>query len=181
VVIDRLEVGPVKVEGDRISASYRVGEESFELAYKYQEPVFDPPDPEAGNLASVILAQVALNYGLFCREIVFHGDFDEADRRFLTEMAANTAREIYVKKILEPNPFLTEEATGLPAVVEKSYLQASLVFPDPPFTRAGAGWTPSLERHAVLSSGGSTSRRSSSTATPISSPASIPVKPATPR
>jgi len=27
VVIDRLEVGPVKVEGDRIAASYRVGNE----------------------------------------------------------------------------------------------------------------------------------------------------------
>ena len=42
VVIDRLEVGPVKVEGDRIAATYRVGEDSFELAYKYEEPVFDP-------------------------------------------------------------------------------------------------------------------------------------------
>jgi len=48
-VIDRLEVGPVKVEGDRIAASYRVGEDSFELAYKYEEPVFDPQDPEASN------------------------------------------------------------------------------------------------------------------------------------
>ena len=94
VVIDRLEVGPVKVEGDRIAAPYRVGDDRFELAYKYEEPVLDPQDPEASNLASMILAQVALNYGLFCREIVFHGDFDEADRRFLTEMAANTAWEI---------------------------------------------------------------------------------------
>jgi len=153
VVIDRLEVGPVKVEGDRIAASYRVGEDSFELAYKYEEPVFDPQDPEASNLASVILAQVALNYGLFCREIVFHGDFDEADRRFLTEMAANTAREIYVKKILEPNPFLTEEITGLPAEVEKSYLAASLVFPAGR-PRQVSRWSSSPERHAVLSSGG---------------------------
>ncbi len=153
VVIDRLEVGPVKVESDRIAASYRVGEDSFELAYKYEEPVFDPEDPDASNLAAVILAQVALNYGLFCREIVFHGDFDEADRRFLTEMAANTAREIYVKKILEPNPFLTEEATGLPAVVEKSYLAATLVFPGP-LPGQATRWASSPDRHAVLSSGG---------------------------
>jgi creatinine amidohydrolase/Fe(II)-dependent formamide hydrolase-like protein len=131
-----------------------VGEDRFELAYKYEEPVFDPKDPEASNLASIILAQVALNYGLFCREIVFHGAFDESDRRFLTEMAANTAREIYVKKILEPNPFLTEEMAGLSAVVEKSYLAATLVFPEPTFVPTGARWSSSPERHAVLSSGG---------------------------
>ncbi len=153
VVIERLEVGPVKIESDRIAASYRVGEDSFELAYKYEEPVFDPQEPEASNLASVILAQVALNYGLFCREIVFHGDFDEVDRRFLTEMAANTAREIYVKKILEPNPFLTEDVAGIPAVVEKSYLASSLLFPaERP--RQAARWPTSPERHCVLSSGG---------------------------
>ncbi len=154
VVVDRLEVGPAKVEGDRIAASYRVGEDAFELAYKYEEPVFDPRDPEAFNLASMILAQVALNYGLFCREIVFHGDFDESDRRFLNEMAVNTAREIYVNKILEPNAFLTEEVTGFPAIVEKSYLAASLVFPDPLPPRPVQRWASSLERHAVLSSGG---------------------------
>ncbi len=83
VVIDPAKVGPAKVEGDRIAAAYRVGEEVFELAYKYEEPVLDPEDPETSNLASIILAQVALNYGLFCREIVFHGPFDETDRRFL--------------------------------------------------------------------------------------------------
>jgi len=49
---------------------------------------------------------VALNYGLFCREMVFRGLFDASDRKFLTDMLANTAREIYVKKILQPNPFL---------------------------------------------------------------------------
>jgi creatinine amidohydrolase/Fe(II)-dependent formamide hydrolase-like protein len=154
LVIDRLEVGPVEVEGDRIAAPYRVGEERFELAYKYEEPVFDPGDADSTNLASMILAQVALNYGLFCREIVFHGLYDDADRRFLLEMAANTAREIYVKKILEPNPFLTEQARGIPAVVEKSYLAASLVFEGERSSRDASPWLSSPERHAVLSSGG---------------------------
>jgi creatinine amidohydrolase/Fe(II)-dependent formamide hydrolase-like protein len=154
VVIDRLDVGPVKVEGDRIAASYRVGEDSFELAYKYEEPVFDQKDPEAMNLASMILAQVALNYGLFCREIVFDGVYDEADRRFLLEMAANTAREIYVKKILEPNPFLKEEVAGIPAVVAKSYLTASLLFAGDRPAREPIRWPSSPDRHAVLSSGG---------------------------
>jgi creatinine amidohydrolase/Fe(II)-dependent formamide hydrolase-like protein len=153
VVIERLEVGPVKIEPDRISALYRVGDESFELAYKYQEPVFDRDDREASNLASIILAQIALNYGLFCREIAFHGDYDEADRKFLIEMAGNTAREIYVKKFLEPNPFLVGEAAELPVAVEKSYLAATLSFPsEAPASRPI--WAVSPERHAVLSSGG---------------------------
>ncbi len=154
IVIDKLIVGPVTVEGDRIAASYRVGEDSFELAYKYEEPVFDTQDPEAMNLASMILAQVALNYGLFCREIAFDGVFDEGDRRFLTEMAASTAREIYVKKILEPNPFLTEDVRGLPAIVAKSYLAASLVFEGDRPPREATRWPASPDRHAVLSSGG---------------------------
>ena len=60
-------------------------------------------------------AQVALNYGLFCRRIVFKGLFDDLDQRFLKDMAENTARDIYVKKFLEPNPFLQEPVTGLTA------------------------------------------------------------------
>ncbi len=98
-------------------APYRVvrGEtdDRTELIYRYEEPVFEPSDPDSANLAAMIAAQVALNYGLFCTEIVFHGPFDRHDRRFLEEMAANTAREIYVKKLLEPNPFLIETARGL--------------------------------------------------------------------
>ncbi len=169
VVIDRLEVGPVRVEPDRISAPYVVGGESSELAYKYEEPVFDPKDRESRNLASVILAQVALNYGLFCREIVFRGDYDDADRRFLSEMATNTAREIYVNKLLQPNAFLVESFPALPVVVQKSYLASALVFPDetaaaaaaaapaPARSARGAGgakWSVNSDRHAVLSSGG---------------------------
>ena len=110
VVFDRLEVGPPKIEKHRIITPYRLfrknKEERFRLIYTYQENVFDPKEPESQNLASMITSQVALNYGLFCDKIIFHGVFDLTDQRFLRDMAENTSREIYVKKFLEPIPTL---------------------------------------------------------------------------
>jgi creatinine amidohydrolase/Fe(II)-dependent formamide hydrolase-like protein len=156
-VIDRLEVGPVRLERKRVVAPYTVHRgrkrDSMELIYRYEEAVFDPDDPAALNLGSVVTAQVALNYGLFCREIVFRGPFDRNDRKLLIEMAANTAREIYVKKFLEPNPFLAGEASSLIPEKRDSYLVAELVFPDnePPRT---AAWETDRGRCLVLSSGG---------------------------
>ncbi|MEJ2220156.1 MAG: creatininase family protein [Desulfobacterales bacterium] len=128
-----------------------------ELIYSYEEKVFDPSEPESRNLADMIAAQVAFNYGLFCRSIVFHGTFDELDRRFIQDMAENTAREIYVKKFLEPNPFLTGAITRLPAVKLQKYLRARLEFPEPPALKAKTKWqlwSTDRHRHCVLSSGG---------------------------
>ena len=100
LVFDRLEVGPVRVEPRRLIAPYRVvgpqGESTNELIYRYEERVFNPNDAADQNLAAMIAAQVALNYGLFCRRLVFNGLYDTEDRRFLRAMAENTAREIYV-------------------------------------------------------------------------------------
>jgi creatinine amidohydrolase/Fe(II)-dependent formamide hydrolase-like protein len=162
VVIDRLEVGPVRLEPQRLVAPYRViqGDQSntFDYIYRFEESVFDPAEADSQNLAAMMAAQPALNYGLFCREIVFHGIFDNQDRRFLRAMAENTAREVYVKKFLEPNPFLTGEAAHLPAVKKKSYTAARLVFAGP--GRHGAGhaawrlWPTRNDRYCVLSSGG---------------------------
>ena len=162
LVLDRLEVGPVEITPRGLKAPYRVWTDGniseTVLAYRYEEDVFDPADPESVNLASVIAAQVAINYGLFSREIVFRGPFDAQDREFIADMAANTAREIYVNKILMPNPLLTE-AAKVPKVRRDNYLQAKLVFPDaerdsPAGPIAGTGWTTSRNRAAVLSSGG---------------------------
>jgi len=157
LVIDRLEIGPPKIERRRLTVPYRVirngTEVSTELGYRWEQDVFDPDDPASSNLASLIGAQVALNYGLFCHRIVFHGTFDRHDRRFLEDMARNTAREIYVKKFLEPNPFLVGDAVGLEPERRKSYLLAELVFPDPePETLPP--WTGDSSRYAILSSGG---------------------------
>jgi creatinine amidohydrolase/Fe(II)-dependent formamide hydrolase-like protein len=135
-VIDRLEVGPVKIEPRRLQAPYKVvqGDKTdvFEFQYSYDEDVFDPADPAARNLACVMAAQAALNYGLFAGELVFRGLYDEVDRKFLEAAAVNTAREIYVKKFLEPNPFLIGEAAKLPVVKAENYLRAKLVFPGEP-------------------------------------------------
>ena len=158
---DRLVVGPVQLEPQRLVMPYEVhqgGElHRTELIYRYETAVFDPEAPSDRNLASMIGAQVAINYGLFCDELVFRGPFDKADRTLLKEMAANTAREIYVKKFLEPNPFLVGPAKDLPVVVLDSYLRARIVFEDKvPKGLPQTGWAVDLEqaRIAVLSSGG---------------------------
>jgi len=171
LVLDRLEVGPVEITTRGLQARYRVwvdGEpDETVLAYRYEEDVFDPADPGALNLASMVAAQVALNYGLLCREIVFRGPYDDQDRVFIEEMAANTAREIYVNKILKPNDLLTD-AANVPVVKRDSYLQAKLVFPDLQSdvsgvegqarqaepARSSERWQTSRNRMAVLSSGG---------------------------
>jgi creatinine amidohydrolase/Fe(II)-dependent formamide hydrolase-like protein len=161
VVFDRLEVGPVKVERKRITTPYRLiyngKNEQIDLIYSYEEEVFDPTDPVSQNLAEMIGAQVALNYGLFSRHIIFHGTFDETDQRFIRDMAENTAREIYVIKFLEPNPFLKGEAAHLDAEKKTRYLNARLEFsgfPQKPIQLKWQLWPTNRERHVILSSGG---------------------------
>lgn len=163
-VIRSLEVGPVRLEKDRLTAPYTLateqGSATTELIYKYDEPVFDLEDPGSLNLAGMIAAQVVLNYGLFADRIIFNDSFDDLDRRFLAEMAENTAREIYVKKFLEPNPFLVGEAAKLPAIRLKKYLHAELVFPTKRKSESGVrgigseGWKTDRSKHAIMSSGG---------------------------
>jgi creatinine amidohydrolase/Fe(II)-dependent formamide hydrolase-like protein len=163
-VIDRLEVGPVDVERNRLRVPYRVTKkvktDEILLAYRFEEDVFAPYEAESINLAAMIGVQVALNYGLFCHEIVLRGQFHKEDQEFIKEMASNTAREIYVKKFLEPNPFLFGPAAELPAVRQPDYLRADILFPD---QGAQTGqktrektlpWEGDTLRHAILSSGG---------------------------
>jgi len=160
-IFDRLEVGPIKLERRRLTAPYRLSwagkVDECQLIYSYEEPVFKPEEPESRNLADMITAQAALNYGLFCNEIVFHGLFDEIDRQFLRDMAENTAREIYVKKCLQPNPFLTGPAAQMTARKLPKYLNAVLKFRNP--ERGGTAinwqrWSTNTHRHCILSSGG---------------------------
>ncbi len=160
-VFDRLEVGPVKLEPKRLVAPYRLTwdgkTEQTELIYSYEETVFAPAEAESRNLADMIAAQVALNYGLFCRSIVFHGTYDEIDRRFLRDMAENTAREIYVNKFLEPNAFLVGPAAQMPAVKKQKYLAATLEIPLALTAKTKPKWQlwpGDKGRHCILSSGG---------------------------
>jgi creatinine amidohydrolase/Fe(II)-dependent formamide hydrolase-like protein/7-cyano-7-deazaguanine synthase in queuosine biosynthesis len=164
-VIDRLEVGPAHLERKRIKAAYHVTQngktDTTELIYRFEEDVFKPDEPESLNLASMISVQVALNYGLFCNEIILHGWFDEDDQRFIKGMAENTAREIYVKKLLEPNPFLVGPVTKLPSIKKETYSTARIVFdPSHSLARQRGGresresWYADPSRYAVMSSGG---------------------------
>ena len=69
-------------------------------------------------------------------------------------MARNTAREIYVNKFLQPNPFLVGAAAELPTVRRDDYLQAKLVFPDEAPDSNAAAWGDGRGACCVLSSGG---------------------------
>jgi creatinine amidohydrolase/Fe(II)-dependent formamide hydrolase-like protein len=166
-VIRRLEVGPVRVERQRVVAPYTVIQDrrtdTIELIYRYEDTVFSPDEWASQNLSSMVTAQVALNYGLFCDEIVFHGSFDQHDKRFIEEMARNTAREIFVNKFLEHNPFLRGPAQELPPLRRDNYLRAQIVFssegeearvaPRDDRERVSV-WGADPLRHAILSSGG---------------------------
>jgi len=166
-VINRLEVGPLRLEKRRLKVPYTVLQNgktnATELIYRFEEDVFVPDEPASINLASMLSVQVALNYGLFCDEIVFNGRFDRYDRKFIKDMTQNTAREIYVKKILQPNPFLQGPAAKGQTVKRDGYLQARLVFKnesnelssvDYRYTDGLGGWNIKPSRNAVLSSGG---------------------------
>ncbi|MDX1764812.1 MAG: creatininase family protein, partial [bacterium] len=159
-VFDRLEVGPVKVEPRRLRMPYQLVQgnqsDTFELVYRYEEEVFQRGNDLSENLASMIGAQVAINYGLFGKTIVFHGSYDATDQRFIRDMAENTAREIYVNKFLKTNPFLTGDAARLSARTASTYLRAALEFRDPPSapTQRWQPWITRTNRHALLSSGG---------------------------
>ncbi len=165
-VIDRLEIGPVHLEKRRLICPYKVIQKNktacYSLIYRYQEDVFTPHEYASAHLADMIAAQVAMNYGLFCNEMVFIGLYDEADQRFILDMMTNTAREIFVKKFLEPNPFLQNTALDLPLVKRDSYVQARVIFDSKSSsikgkaqkTREKQNWATAKSRFAILSSGG---------------------------
>jgi creatinine amidohydrolase/Fe(II)-dependent formamide hydrolase-like protein len=160
VVWNRLTIGPVSLEKKRLIVPYTLHYqnkiEKISFICKYEENVFQPEDPGDQNLASMIAAQVAMNYGLFCKEIIFHGLYDHQDKRFIREMMENTSREIYVKKFLEPNPFLIESFKDFTAQKFKKYTNAAIKFVSIPARRKASWelWPVKSNKHAVLSSGG---------------------------
>ena len=158
VVIDDLEIGPVRVERDRFIAPYSVRRggtvDTFNLIYRYEEDVFDPDDPCCVNLAHIVAAQLGINYGLFADRIVFHGPYDGNDRAFIREMVENTSREIYVKKFLEPNPFLVRSFQDLPVLRLESYTNARVVFPDETSKPCEEEWNGREGAAGILLSGG---------------------------
>jgi creatinine amidohydrolase/Fe(II)-dependent formamide hydrolase-like protein/7-cyano-7-deazaguanine synthase in queuosine biosynthesis len=161
LVIDHLIIGPVKLEKKRLLMPYTViradKQESKDLIYKYEEDVFEPESPESHNLASLIGAQLALNYGLFCRKITFDGPFDQTDKRFLRNMMENTSREILVNKLYKSNPFLEGKVSELPVEKRKKYTLAEVEFMHSREESKNLKWTywhTDRNKHCVLSSGG---------------------------
>jgi uncharacterized NAD-dependent epimerase/dehydratase family protein len=158
VVFDALEIGPAVISSDRFKVPYSIKRggtvETFNLMYRYGEDVFDPDDPDTRNLVHMIAAQVALNYGLFCHEIIFHGPYDSTDRQLIEQMIENTSSEIYVKKFLEPNLFLEKSFPPASVLKQSSYSNAKVVFPDELYHADKTQWDGKENSCGVLLSGG---------------------------
>ena len=158
---ESLRVGDLIVEPKRVKASYtltlppgRILQQ--DLIYTYSEGVF-LRNAESVNLASMIVAQLALNYGLFCREIIFDGLYDDVDKRFIRDMMENTSREIYVNKFLMPNEFIIAPFNQLLPEKRKKYTTSRLVFENSKFRGMFLGWKHAdvdRQKFVILSSGG---------------------------
>ncbi len=162
VVLKRLKVHRLEIKPKRVSAIYELTLQDGSVAsnilyYTYNAPLFDKKNAEDLNLGSMMVAQVAMNYGLFCEELVFEGHFDKADHEFIKGMTENTSREILTNKLLIDNPFLVPPFDRLKIIQKKQYTQAKIIFPNPAVntTRGFFGnIEPSLDKYAILSSGG---------------------------
>jgi creatinine amidohydrolase/Fe(II)-dependent formamide hydrolase-like protein len=162
VVFKELQTGPVFIEPKRIKVPYTLTKSdgevvTNELIYSYSEKVFESDSFESANLVSMMAAQVAMNYGLFCERIVFDGLYDESDQRFIRDMIENTSREIYVNKLLQPNEFLKADYRYVKAEKLKKYTSADVLFIDTDFKNLEGEWSwadTSKEDYAILSSGG---------------------------
>lgn len=162
VVLKKLSVGNVRVEAKKVHADYTVqhfsGEtDSCELIYSYDSPHFDASIRADVNLASMMLAQVALNYGLFCETLEFDGLFDDIDRKFLERMLENTSREILTNKLLIDNEFIDPKFKPLKAEKLSRHTQAQVVFKNSRFTGLPQDVTSEFtdeSKYAILSSGG---------------------------
>lgn len=150
-VWSRLEVGPAVIEKRRVRVPYAItdseGTHTQLLTFRWAADVLDPD--RDGALAAMIGAQVALNYGLFCEELVLHGPFDAHDRAFLTAMLHNTCTEIYVNKLRKPNAFLVD--LDVPRVDAPETLCAKVIFADDLTSPTEPAWGSGT---AILSSGG---------------------------
>ncbi len=161
-VFDTLRVHRICLKTNEVRATYSLlktdGELlEMDLIYSYPETFFDKKKSTDVNLASMMTVQVAINYGLFCKKMVFDGLFDMTDKQFITDMIENTAREIYVNKFLFPNEFLVSPFDKMDATPQKKYTNAEIIFENTTFGKMRLkpeNATPDAQKFAVLSSGG---------------------------
>jgi creatinine amidohydrolase/Fe(II)-dependent formamide hydrolase-like protein/7-cyano-7-deazaguanine synthase in queuosine biosynthesis len=161
-VFKKLLVGPPEITKNRVSATYTLflNDDSVfsnTLIYKYEEEVFKAESILSQNLASILLAQVAINYGLFFKEIVFDGLYDEADKRFINDMVENTSREIFVNKLLFRNEYLKKGYDVISHRQAKRYTNAKIKFQNSFFKNSKLEWSfhdNDSDSYVILSSGG---------------------------
>ncbi|TDQ32292.1 hypothetical protein [Zeaxanthinibacter enoshimensis] len=162
VVLDTLKVHQLQVEPKRVKATYTVlrkdgTSQSSELIYSYDNRYFDPKAPEDVNLASMMVAQVALNYGLFFEKIEFDGLFDDTDQRFLRDMMENTSREILVNKFFSKNEFLKPPFDQLRPEKMEHYTASEIRFVNTGHRGMKVEkkeYSTDKDQYAILSSGG---------------------------
>ena len=162
VVFPLLKVHNINVEPKRVKAVYTIvkndgSEEKNDLIYSYDNTYFDRKNPNDVNLASLMVVQVALNYGLFFENIEFDGLFDQADQRFLHDMMENTSKEILVNKFLSKNEFLKPPFDTITAEKMDRYSAAKLTFTNTRFYHLALKQDSAKtdkSHYAILSSGG---------------------------
>lgn len=159
LVIDKLEVGLPRISRNKVSVPYTIikgnEKDTTDFIYKFEENVFDPTKPSTINLASLMGAQIAFNYGLFCKKIVFNGIFDAHDKKFIKDMIENTSREIFVMKILQDNPFLKNLSINIKKVNKgQLFTQSKIIFNTTGKCDEKDTWSVNRSKYCVLSSGG---------------------------
>jgi hypothetical protein len=105
----------------------------------------------------MMLAQVALNYGLFFEVIEFDGLYDKTDQQFIKDMMENTSREILTNKLLIDNEFLKPPFDQLQPEKRDRYTQAQLVFVNTHYSALKVmkeDVETDFNKYAILSSGG---------------------------
>lgn len=158
----KLSVKLEQLRSKSVKASYTVwkssGEStSYDLIYSYENPCFNINKPEDQNLASMMVAQVALNYGLFFECIEFEGLYDKTDRQFIEDMMENTSREILINKLLIRNEFLKPSYHKPELIKSKRYTQAKILFTNSEYAKKTIRPVEVNTRSnsfAILSSGG---------------------------
>lgn len=161
-LLKKLSVKNIIVEAKKIKASYCVenlsgNTFSTELIYSYDKSYFNPKNAVDINLASIMLAQVALNYGLFFETIEFDGLYDKTDREFIESMMENTSREIITNKLLMRNEFLKAPYDNLYIEKRQKYTSANIIFTNNNFKNVklfGERKESDHNKFAILSSGG---------------------------
>jgi hypothetical protein len=162
VVFESLRVHRINVEKNRVKSIYTLTdpgglEKSIEFIYSYNDNFFDPYSGADINLASLMSAQVAINYGLFCRKLIFDGLYDNIDRQFIRDMIENTSREIYVNKFLFHNEFLLPPFDRPEIKRYKKYTAASIIFENTSFENKRVeryNGEKLVDHFTILSSGG---------------------------